>query len=113
MGQTSQPVQHQATTLPVDARFEIFQSESAPILTLKLDRITGNVDQLVSAKAGNWVWEKMRVLPHPKAVVATKPHFEIFVADSPTQAILLLDTESGATWQLISNEKSNVWQPIE
>lgn len=113
MGQDLRSVQHQATTAPLDARFELFQSELSSTWTLKLDRITGNVDRLVSSKSGNWVWAKMRVLPHPKALNMTKPHFEIFAADSPTQAILLLDTESGATWQLISKEDASVWQPIE
>jgi hypothetical protein len=81
--------------------------------TFRLDRITGNVDQLVPAKTGNWAWVRMRVLPHPKALNTMKPHYEIFAADSPTQVILLVDTESGATWQLTSKENASVWQPIE
>jgi hypothetical protein len=113
MGQDLRSVQQQATTPPPDARFELFQSKIAPAWTLKLDRITGNVDQLVSSKSGSLVWAKMRVLPHPKALNAAKPHFEIFAADAPTQAILLFDTESGATWQLISKGDVSVWQPLE
>jgi hypothetical protein len=85
----------------------------APTGPLRLDRVTGNIDQLVSAKSGTWVWAKMRVLPHPKAVNTMKPHYEIFVTDSPTQAVLLMDTESGATWQLSIKENASVWQPIE
>jgi len=81
--------------------------------TLRLDRVTGNVDQLVPSKSGNWIWAKMRVLPHPQALNMAKAHYEIVVASSPSQAILLLDTESGATWQLNSKENASVWQPIE
>jgi hypothetical protein len=106
-------VQHQSTTPPLDARFEIFQSAVDPTWTLRLDRVTGTVDQLVSGKSGTWVWIRMRVLPHPKAVNMMKPHYEIFASGSPSQAILLLDTESGATWQLNSKQNVSVWQPIE
>lgn len=113
MGQGPGSVQRQATTPPIDSRFEIFQSELASTWTLKLDRITGDIDQLVSSKSGNLVWAKMKVLPHPHAVNTAKPHFQILVAELPTRAILLLDTESGATWQLIAKNGSSVWQPME
>jgi len=113
MGQNPPPAQRQSTTWPVDARFEIVSSDMALVGTLRLDRVTGNVDQLVSSRSGNWVWAKMRVLPHPQAVNLTKPHYEIVIAHSPSQAVLLLDTESGATWQLSSKENVSVWQPIE
>ncbi len=112
-GQEVQSVQHLASTPPSDARFEIFQSGLAAKWTLKLDRITGNVDRLVSAKSGNLVWEKMRVLPHPKAINSAKPHFQIFVSSLEAQFTFLLDTESGAMWQIVSTGDGIVWQPIE
>ena len=113
MGQNPLPVQRESTTRLTDARFEIFQSDVSMIGTLRLDRVTGNVDQLVSSKSGNLVWAKMRVLPHPQALNMTKPHYEIVVVGLPSQVLLLLDTESGATWQLNSKENVSVWQPIE
>ena len=114
-GQDLQPIQHQASTLPSDARFEIFQSTPAEGWTLMLDRVTGNVQRLLSGKSGNLVWEKMRVLPHPKAVNSAKPHFQIFVSGMPGtgKVTLLLDTESGATWKLIPTDGGGLWQTIE
>ena len=112
-GQDLQSGQHQASTPPSDVRFEIIQSGPAAKWTLKLDRITGNVDRLVSANSGNLTWEKMRVLPHPKAVNSAKPHFQIFASSPPTQSTFLLDTESGATWQVVSKDGGGTWQPIE
>ena len=112
-GQDLQSVQHQASTPPSDARFEIFQSGPAAKWTFKLDRITGNVDRLVSAKSGNLAWEKMKVLPHPRAVNSAKPHFQIFVSSLAPQFTFLLDNESGATWQNDSRNDGVVWQPIE
>jgi hypothetical protein len=113
MGQSPRPVSIRATTPPLDSHFEIFQSEIAPTWTLRLDRVTGNIDQMVSSKTGNIIWVKMRILPHPRAVNIAKPHFQILAADTPIPAVLLLDTESGATWQLMAKENSSVWQPIE
>jgi hypothetical protein len=112
-GQDPQLVQHQASTPPSDARFEIFQPGPVAKWTFKLDRITGSVERLVSANSGNLVWEKMRVLPHPKAVNSAKPHFQIFASSPPAQSTFLLDTESGATWQIVSKDGGGIWQPIE
>lgn len=115
-GQDLQSIQHQASTLPSDARFEIFQSAAGEKWTLMLDRVTGNVQRLILGKSGNLVWEKMRVLPHPKAVNSTKPHFQIFVSSmlGVGENTLLLDTEGGATWKLIPKEGGGgLWQTIE
>ena len=114
-GQYLQPIQHQASTPPSDARFEIFQSTPAEGWTLMLDRVTGNIQRLRAGKSGSLVWEKMRVLPHPKAVNSAKPHFQIFISGTPEigKVTLLLDTESGATWKLVSTNGSGIWQTIE
>jgi hypothetical protein len=111
--QNLQPIDRQASTPPSDARFEIFQSPFADKSTLMLDRVTGNVQRLLPGKSANLVWEKMKVLPHPKAVNTAKPHFQIFASSTPDVGgvMLLLDTESGATWRLIP--KVGVWQPIQ
>lgn len=111
--QNLQPIERQVSTPPSDARFEIFQSPVADKWTLMLDRVTGNVQRLLPGKSGNLVWERMKVLPHPKAVNSSKPHFQIFVSTTPGlgEVTLLLDTESGATWQLLP--KVSVWQTIE
>jgi hypothetical protein len=112
-GQDLQSVQHLASTPPSDARFEIFQSGPAAKWTFKLDRITGNVERFALAKSGNLAWEKMKVLPHPRAANSAKPHFQIFVSSLAPQYTFLLDTESGATWQIDSRTDGVVWQPIE
>jgi len=114
-GQALQSIHPQASTLPSDARFEIFQSPIGDKWTLMLDRVTGNVQRLLPGKSGNLVWEKMRVLPHPRAVNSAKPHFQIFVSTARGigEVTLLLDTESGATWKLIPEDDGGLWQTIE
>jgi hypothetical protein len=108
-------IQRQASALPSDARFEIFQSPTGEKWTLMLDRVTGNVQRLQPGKSGNLVWEKMKVLPHPKAVNLAKPHFQIFVSNmlGIGEVTLLLDTESGATWKLLPKVGAGLWQTIE
>jgi hypothetical protein len=112
-GQDVQSVQKQISTLPSDARYEIVQSGSGSQWTFKLDRITGNVEHLASTKSGSLVWVKTRVLPHPKAVNSAKAHFQIVVSNQLPYLALLLDTESGATWQLLPRDDGGVWQTIE
>jgi len=111
--QDLQSVWHEASTPPSDARYEIVQTGVVPKWTLKLDRITGNVERLLSEKSGSLAWEKMRVLPHPKAVNLVKPHFQILTVSQPNQSTLLLDTESGATWRMVRTGDSGIWQPVE
>ena len=113
--QNSQTIQRQASTPPSDARFEIFQSPLGERWTLMLDRVTGNVQHLLPGKAGNLVWGQMKVLPHPRAVNSSKPHFQIFVTTMPGlgEVTLLLDTESGATWKLLPKVGNGLWQTIE
>ena len=110
-GQEQQPVQ--TSTPPSDARYEIVQTGVASKSTLKLDRITGNVENLVVGKSGNLVWEKMRVLPHPKAVNLVKSHYQLLVSRQADQPTLLLDTETGATWRIVRTGDNSLWQPIE
>jgi hypothetical protein len=110
-GRDLQSIQYHVSTLPSDARFEIVESGAGAKWTFRLDRVTGNVERLVSGKSGNLVWEKTRVLPHPKAVNSSKPHFQIFISGLSAQVTLLLDTESGASWLL--KDEGGLWQPIE
>lgn len=112
-GQELQSTHYHSSTLPSDARFEILQAGPGSQWTLRLDRVTGNVERLVSGKAETLVWQKMRVLPHPKAVNSAKPHFLIFVSGVTSQGTLLLDTDTGAAWQLVPKDDNSLWQPIE
>ena len=52
---------HQTTTQPLDARFEIIQSQLAAKWTFRLDRYTGRVHQLVKTSDGGTAWETMLV----------------------------------------------------
>ena len=106
-------IQQRASVSAWDARFEIIQLGPDAKWACRLDRVTGNVDRIVANKPGNLSWQKMRVLPHPKAVNSAKPHFQIFVSHSAADVTLLLDTESGAAWQLVVNGDMGIWQPIE
>jgi hypothetical protein len=109
-GQEQQFVQ--TSTPPSDARYEIVATSAGSKWTLKLDRVTGNVERLAIGKSGNLAWRKMRILPHPKAVNTVKPHYQL-VSGQADQPMLLLDTESGATWRLVTNGDISLWQPIE
>ena len=115
MAQGLQSANHQASTPPSDARFEVIQSGLAAKWTFKLNRVTGDVYQLAMDKKENLVWEKIYVLPHPKGapITSDKPRFQIFSSGLAAKYTFLLDTQTGATWQIVSSEKGNVWSPVD
>jgi hypothetical protein len=115
-GQES-PINNQ-TVPPPNAKFEIIQAQTAVKWTFRLDRLTGEVWQLVKTKTGGNAWESMRgVDAHQTA--SAHPHFQIFLSGLAAKCSFLIDTDSGNTWTLTTladdsgKEVDNVWKPFE
>ena len=98
---------------PVNARFQIIQSELAAKATFKLDRFAGRVWQFLSTPDGN-VWSLMHVEGMPtKGIESVVPRFQIFSSGLALKFTYLLDTVSGSCWELAGSEKSNdAWQQV-
>jgi len=112
---------HQQTTAPVNARFEIVQSQLAARWTFLLDRFTGGVAQLVKTKDEDNTWENMEVIGLPTRSTPSKPHFQIFTSGLAARHTFLLDTDSGKTWIVVSVKRKsadgtehevNLWEPF-
>jgi hypothetical protein len=112
---------HQMTTSPPNARFQIVQSELAAKWTFRLDRFTGQVDQLVLTKQGDNAWESMPVQDLPAVLPSAKARFQLFTSGIAAKHTFLLDTETGKTWTLtkavrkqdgVPDEEYSVWQPF-
>ena len=93
------------TTLPDSARFQIINPEKEGVTTplFRLDRYSGQVFRLSScakdAKLGSEkCWREMTVVDLPNAGPVVHPRFQIYVGGTP-QMILLMQVDSGATWQ--------------
>jgi hypothetical protein len=112
---------HQATTTPSGARYEILQSELAAKWTFRLDRFTGRISQLVRTKDDDNTWEDMEVINRPEIASPNHARFQLFSSGIASRYTLMIDNETGDTWQIISmkrttrsgsQEEVSVWQPF-
>ena len=109
---------HQYTEVPVNARFVFLQSEIAAKVTLRLDRFSGDVFQLVTDAEGNLGWEQMPVYSRPVIRQNSCPRFSLFTSSFGVRMTFLMDNDTGQTWQLQQEDrgseigKVNVWAPL-
>lgn len=91
---------HQSSLLPANARYEIVGSQLAARWLFKLDRYTGKISQIVHDKNDDMSWEEMDVEHLPTIGTPTRPRFQLFLSGIAARWMFLLDTDTGATWQL-------------
>jgi hypothetical protein len=112
---------HQQTVAPINARFEIVQSELSAKWTFRLDRFTGRVAQLVQTRDGGMAWQDTPVIGIPQISSPLRARFQVFTSGLAAIHTYLIDTETGRTWQLASEKGKNpdgsefenvVWQPF-
>lgn len=95
-------------------RYEIVQSELAARWTFRLDRICGNVDQLVSDPDGDSYWQEIPFASRPNCGNASKPRFLLFLSGLAAKFTFLIDTAIGTTWELREDpELGPFWQRLE
>ncbi len=113
--------QHQHTTLPPNARYEIVQSMLAARWTFRLDRFSGRVAQLVKMADDSITWVNMEIIGLPIIPSVAKPRFQIFTSGIAVRHTFLMNTENGKTWIVVAEKKRypdgteyevNVWQPF-
>ncbi len=93
---------HQQTTPPVNARFEILQSELAAKWTFRLDRFTGHVAQLVKTKDDDSTWEDMQVIGLPPVNQPGRARFQLFTSGLAARYTFLIDTDTGKSWVVVT-----------
>ena len=112
---------HQSTLVPPTARFQIVQSEIAARWTFKFDRFTGQIWQIVTNASGDNLWEEMSVVGLPSIRSPLRPRFQLFLSGIAARWTLMIDTDTGSTWQLQKTTNKNAagpdtdvysWQPI-
>jgi hypothetical protein len=114
-GQSMVAQKHQATAPPAEARFEIIQSSFVAKLTLRLDRFTGAVDQLMTRPDSTIGWEPIVRRSHrdPDTQVAGRANYQIFTSGLAIRYTFLINVTSGATWELVEDRTSGwFWIPI-
>ncbi len=91
------------SVLPSSARFQIVQSTLGALQTFKLDKVTGNVQLIVSKVNGGTGWEDL-VVEGRERIVPKENRFQIFMSGLAGKFTFLLDTETGTRWQFASTE---------
>jgi hypothetical protein len=108
---------HSSTIVPSSARYEIVQSTQAARWTFKLDRQTGMVYQMVRTANDENTWENMPV-EHLPLASTIGVHYELFFSDNLARLMLLMNLDTGRTWQLqrstdpATKENAFSWVPI-
>ncbi|HTR78201.1 MAG TPA: hypothetical protein VMH39_08830 [Gemmatimonadaceae bacterium] len=106
---------HESTALPEDARFEIIQSSIAAKLTLRLDRFSGEVDQMVSRPDSSIGWQAVprEVNPVRDQEIVGRANYQIFSSGITIRFTFLINSNTGATWQLYEDPNHGwFWLPI-
>lgn len=113
----------QKTSAPPDARFEVIQTNSNIRTTLKLDKYTGTVYELVRnkdlvrAKDEEYAWGVTKRLPHPLDKIEANDlvNYQIVTSSVGVRYTFLVNINTGATWKLSSDpdKEQSYWYPIK
>lgn len=98
--QTRDPVSHTSSTVGGQARYEIVQSALAARWTFRLDRVCGNVSQVVLTKSETMTFENMLILGLPKCTSDGKIRYQLFTSGIAARHTYLLNTDTGKAWQV-------------
>lgn len=111
------------TVAPADARFEIIQTNSNIRTTLRLDKYTGTVHELVKnkdlvkAKDEEYVWSVTKRLPHPLDKTESNDcvNYQIITTSVGARYTFLINIHTGAAWKLSADpdKEQSYWYPIK
>jgi hypothetical protein len=97
--------QHQQTTTPPNARFEVLSSQLVARLTFRLDRFTGRIAQLVKTKDDDNTWEQMEVVGLPNVAQPSRARFQLFTSGIAARYTFLIDTDTGDSWVIVTSKR--------
>lgn len=106
----------QVSTSTIDgARFEVIQSPLDNAVAFRLDKFTGTVDRLGTCPkddgfGSSKCWKEMVILELAKPTGATKTRYQI-VINVPARLTMLLQIDTGRTWQL-GVDPQDRWSPF-
>ena len=109
---------HSSTTLGSQSRYEIVQSTLAARWTFRLDKVCGNIGQLVTSKNDGVTWQSMLVVGLPKCQSDSKIRYQLFTSGLAARHTFLVNTENGKTWQIRTikdnqDTESSAWFPFD
>ena len=105
---------NQISSAPESSRFEIIQSELAAKVTLKIDKYTGRVYQLVQGHKG-LTWQIIQAEKHNNDVASKgRVNYQVFTSGLVVRMTYLLNVNTGSTWKLAEDKKiGKFWAVLE
>lgn len=105
---------NQFSSAPETSRYQIVQSELAAKITLKIDKYTGRVFQLVQGSKG-LSWQLIVAEKHSEdKATPDKVNYQVFTSGLAVRMTYLLNVNTGATWQLSEDNEIGVfWKALE
>lgn len=79
------------------------------------------MSQFVRTSDDDNTWEEMDVIDLPEVEKPTRPRFQIFTSGIAVRFTLLIDTDTGRTWQVVTSKQKltsgkeidvTQWSPI-
>ena len=107
---------HSATTQDAAHRYEIVQSTLTRLVTLRVDKYSGQTDALSKGRDGRERWGPVGRLEHPGAISFKNPvNFQVFASGLAARDTFLINAHTGATWRLIEDDATGeiFWRPLE
>jgi len=110
---------HSSSSVSSQSRYEVIQSTLAAIWTFRLDRVCGQISQLVSTKNEGTAWQSMKIDGIPKCNFDGKNRYQLFTSGLAARHTFLINTETGKSWVLRTytdnqaGEKSSAWFQFE
>jgi len=98
---------HSTSSVSTQSRYEVIQSTLAAIWTFRLDRVCGQVHQLVSTKNEGIAWQSMKIHSLPKCISDGKIKYQLFTSGLAARHTFLINTDTGKSWQIRSINKGN------
>ena len=96
------------TTSLCGGRWEFFMSEIAVRVSLKIDKFTGEVFQLVQRANGTLTWEVIAKENNSKDIKKQDSiNYQLFSSGLGIRHTYLLNTNTGLTWQLVESKKGD------
>jgi hypothetical protein len=109
---------HSSTNTGNQGRYEVIQSTLAARWTFRLDKVCGNVGQIVTTKTDGVIWESMLIVGLPQCKADGKTRYQLFTSGLAARHTFLLNIENGKTWQIKTMKdnqgaESTAWFPFD
>lgn len=114
LGWSQETNHHQFSDAPETARYQIVQSELAAKVTLKIDKYSGKVFQLVEGEDG-LTWQSLYAETHTlDKATPNQVNYQVFTSGLAVRMTFLMNINTGASWQLSEDEEIGLfWNALE